>query len=169
MRDHMFLARIHLQPSRWDPGACRRCHGTTTPPRRALRRRRPRTSSTTACSRSTPPPPPTGKCARALRLPAPNSTVPAAYWLWFEAASTRREGHRRARAQPRTGWTWTGPRCLVVLARAHVPALHGGKKNGGGIFNAAGPSYTVLSFFEWVKNVTVCHYVRVPQLVLRLS
>nr|ACN27622.1 unknown [Zea mays] len=125
------------QPSRWDPGACRRCHGTTTPPRRALRRRRPRTSSTTACSRSTPPPPPT--------------------------ASTRREGHRRARAQPRTGWTWTGPRCLVVLARAHVPALHGGKKNGGGIFNAAGPSYTVLSFFEWVKNVTVCHYV-LPEL-----
>lgn len=60
----MFLARIHLQPSRWAPGACRRCRGTTTPPRR--RRHRPRTttpptartSSTTACSRSTPPPPP---------------------------------------------------------------------------------------------------------------
>ena len=77
----MFLARIHLQPSRWDPGACRRCHGTTTPPRRPLRRsRRPRTtptagtSSTTACSHSTPPPPPTGKSARSqLQIPIPRA------------------------------------------------------------------------------------------------
>jgi hypothetical protein len=59
----MFLARIHLQPSPWGPGACRRCRGTTTPPRRRHRPRTTtpptaRTSSTTACSRSTPPPPP---------------------------------------------------------------------------------------------------------------
>lgn len=78
---------LAFQPSRWDPGVCRRCHGTTTPPRRPLRRRRrprttptARTSSTTACSHSTPPPPPTGKyCTRApsskFQIPARDNNV----------------------------------------------------------------------------------------------
>lgn len=78
MRSHAFGE----QPSRWGPGACRRCRGTTTPPRRLLRRRRrPRTtppmaattSNTTAFSPSTPPPPPTGTCSPPL-LPYYNST-----------------------------------------------------------------------------------------------
>jgi hypothetical protein len=209
----MFLARIHLQPSPWGPGACRRCRGTTTPPRR--RRHRPRTttptartSSTTACSRSTPPPPPppTGTYTHAapisefqspardkVRFASPieketgtarrsrtssaaklsalhvargyEDFVSSARWLrvgWL-LASLRRAGrgtshqssgrahtcvaerllwfgigaaeHARrdwrealAQAQPRTGWTWTGPRCLVVLARAHVPACTAAQK-----------------------------------------
>ena len=50
--------------------------------------------------------------------------------VWSCEHATGQEG-ALAQAQPRTGWTWTGPRCLVVLARAHVPACTAAEKKGG--------------------------------------